>query len=66
MRSRFDCSSDIVEISKLNGGFRRNYGKYLGAFLYLFSISIARNRPFGTGLISLVCAAASAWFARNG
>ncbi len=27
--------SDLVEISKLNGDFRRNYGKLIGACLYL-------------------------------
>jgi hypothetical protein len=32
-------SSALVEISKLNGDFRENYGKLIGAFLYLRSIS---------------------------
>jgi hypothetical protein len=27
-------SSELVEISKLNGSFKRNYGTFLGAFLY--------------------------------
>jgi hypothetical protein len=40
-----DRSSELVEISKLNGDFRRNYGKLIGAFLYLRSISAARARP---------------------
>jgi hypothetical protein len=66
MRPRFGSSSDIVEISRLNGDFRRNYGKFLGALLYLYSISIARNRPLGAGLISPICAVASAWFAGDG
>ena len=30
-------SSELVEISKLNGDFRKNYGKLLGAYLYLRS-----------------------------
>ena len=37
-------SSELVEISKLNGDFRRNYGKLIGAYLYLRSISAARGR----------------------
>lgn len=39
MSNSFNTASDLVEISKLNGSFRRNYGKFLGAFLYLRSIS---------------------------
>jgi hypothetical protein len=39
-----DQYSELVEISKLNGDFRRNYGKLIGAFLYLRSISAARGR----------------------
>lgn len=47
-----DRSSELVEISKLNGDFRRNYGKLLGAFLYLRSISATRGRSiFGTGVL---------------
>lgn len=40
-----DRSSELVEISKLNGDFKRNYGKLIGAFLYLRSVSAARDRP---------------------
>jgi hypothetical protein len=60
----FDQSSELVEISKLNGDFRRNYGKLIGAFLYLRSISAARGRPlFWTGLISAALSASLAWLA---
>jgi hypothetical protein len=38
-----NAPSELVEISKLNGDFRRNYGKLIGAFLYLRSISAARR-----------------------
>jgi hypothetical protein len=49
-----DQSSALVEISKLNGDFRRNYGKVLGAFLYLRSVSAARGRSLlWSGLIAL-------------
>jgi hypothetical protein len=60
-------SSELVEISKLNGDFKKNYGKLIGAYLYLRSISAARGRSFfWTGLISIVCSAALAWLARHG
>ncbi|MDI2077387.1 MULTISPECIES: hypothetical protein [Bradyrhizobium] len=36
-----DTSSELSKIAKLNGDFRRNYGKLLGAFLY-------RERHAGT------------------
>ena len=36
--------SELVEISKLNGDFKKNYGKLIGAYLYLHSISAARGR----------------------
>ena len=32
-------SSELVEISKLKGDFRKNYGKLFGALLYLRSVS---------------------------
>jgi len=38
--------SELVQISKLNGHFKRNYGKLIGAFLYLRSISAAQGRSF--------------------
>ena len=42
-----DQSSELVEISKLNGDFRRNYGKLIGAYLFhLISIRQCRARPF--------------------
>jgi hypothetical protein len=59
--------SELVEISKLNGDFRRNYGKLVGAYLYLRSVSAARGRPwFWTALISFACSAALAYLARHG
>lgn len=50
--------SDLVEIARRNGDFRRNYGVLLGAFLYLRSLRAA-GRPVGwTGLILGLIAAA--------
>lgn len=61
-----DRPSELVEISKLNGDFKRNYGRLIGAYLYLRSVSAARGRPwFGPGLISFACSAAVAWLARH-
>jgi hypothetical protein len=60
-------SSELVEISKLNGDFRKNYGLLLGAYLYLRSIGAARGRAlFWTGFISIACSAALAWLERHG
>jgi hypothetical protein len=39
-------SSELVQISKLNGDFKRNYGRLLGAYLYLRSISAVRGRSY--------------------
>lgn len=62
-----DQSSELVEISKLNGDFKRNYGKLIGAFLYLRSVSAARGRSwFWAGVVSFSCTAALAWLARHG
>ena len=60
-----DRSTELVEISKLNGDFRRNYGKLMGAFLYLRSISAARGRPlFWTVVSCAVTSAAVVWLRR--
>ena len=59
--------SELVEISKLNGSFKRNYGRFLGAYLYLRSIRAARGGSFTrAGLISIGCSAALAWAMRHG
>lgn len=66
-----DQSSELVEISKLNGDFRKNYGKLLGAYLYLRSIAAARARPFfwnglflavATGILALLEKKLLPWF----
>ena len=61
-----DQSSELVEISKLNGDFKRNYGKLLGAILYLRSVSAARGRPWlWAGLISFAGSLVLAWLAKH-
>ena len=59
--------SDVVEIAKRNGDFRRNYGIVLGALLYLYSLRAARGRSFfGLGLICALLATALPWLAKFG
>lgn len=63
-----DCKvlSDLPEVAKLNGEFRKNYGVVLGAFLYLRSISAARGRSwFGTALVSAVWSVGLAWLGKR-
>ena len=62
-----DQCSELVEISKLNGDFKRNYGRLLGAVLYLRSVSAARGRSWlCAGVISLIGSCVLAWLARHG
>ena len=60
-------SSELVEISKLNGDFRKNYGKLIGALLYLRSVSAARGRSMlCTSVIAVIMSTALAWLSRHG
>jgi hypothetical protein len=66
MAEQFSTFSELVEISKLNGSFRKNYGKLLGAYLYLCSIRAAGGRSlFWAGVLSIVCSTALAWLMRH-
>ena len=59
--------SDFVEIARRNGDFKKNYGTWIGAFLYLRSLTAARGRSFCW--LSLNCALLSAaltWLAKLG
>jgi hypothetical protein len=59
--------SELVAISKLNGDFKRNYGRLIGAFLYLHSINAARGRSFfWGGLLIAVLSAGASWLERHG
>jgi hypothetical protein len=61
-----DAPSELVEISKLNGDFKRNYGKLIGAYLYLRSISATRGRSFfWSGLLAAFVSAGAAWLERH-
>jgi hypothetical protein len=62
-----DQSFELVEISKLNGDFRKNYGKLIGAYLYLRSVSAARGRSlFWTGFFFIIVSAGAAWLKQYG
>ncbi|WP_029082557.1 hypothetical protein [Bradyrhizobium sp. th.b2] len=55
-------SSDLVEIARRSGEFRKHYGVVLGAFLYLSSISAARPRSiWWSGVITALIGAAVVW-----
>jgi len=57
--------TDLVEILRRNGDFRKNYGVLIGAVLYLRSLSAVRSRPFSwIGLILGLSAAAIPWAAK--
>lgn len=45
MSDRCSANSDLMKVVRLNGDFRRNYGRILGAFLYLRSIRAIRPDP---------------------
>jgi hypothetical protein len=58
--------SELVTISKLNGDFRRNYGKLIGAYLCLRSISAARGRSLTWGLLLTLVSAGVVWLEKHG
>jgi hypothetical protein len=67
MSNRPERSSDLVEITKLNGEFSQNYGVVIGACLYLRSINAARQRSSSwIGLGSLLCSGILTWCGRHG
>ena len=54
--------SDLVEIARRNGDFKRNYGTIIGAILYLCSLNAARGRSFyWLGLIFALLSAGLPW-----
>lgn len=60
-------SSELVAIARLNGDFKRHYGRLLGAFLYLRSISAACGRShFLSGLWFAALSVAGGWLHRQG
>ncbi|WP_271597878.1 hypothetical protein [Bradyrhizobium sp. CCBAU 45384] len=67
MAKDVETSSELSKIAKLNGDFRRNYGTFIGAILYLRTVGAARRSPwFWAGLASFAWSAALSWLARHG
>ena len=67
MADRDRQHSDLVEIAKRNGEFKRNYGTAIGAFLYLRSLSAARGPSFiRPGVIIGLIAGVLQWFSKGG
>jgi hypothetical protein len=65
MSERGQKRSDLVEIARRNGDFKKNYGTVIGAFLYLRSLSAAAGRSFyWLGLICALLSAALPWLAK--
>jgi hypothetical protein len=62
-----DQKSELIELSKLNGDFKRNYGKLIGAYLYLRSISAARGQSYmWSGFLVAALTAGLAWLQQHG
>jgi hypothetical protein len=62
-----DQSSELVEISKLNGGSRKNYGNLIDANLCLKSINAVRGRSLlWTGVLFAMVSAGVAWLKQCG
>ena len=60
-------SSELVEITKLNGDFKRNYGRLIGAYLYLRSVSAVRGRSVVWGdLLFTFISASVIWLEKHG
>ena len=60
-------TSDFVAILKLNGDFKQNYGRLVGAFLFLCAIRAARGRSyFWHGLLLAACATGLTWLKKHG
>lgn len=54
--------SDLVAIAKRNGEFRKNWGLWMAAFLYMRSLSAARPRSFlWSGFAAVVTAMSGIW-----
>jgi hypothetical protein len=60
-------TSEVVKISKLNGDFKKNYGRLLGGYLYLRTISAARGRSYFWGRLFLAAVSSAViWLTRHG
>ena len=59
--------SELVEIAKLNGDFKRHYGKLIGAYLYLRSVNAARGRSrLKGGILAAIVSVGFSWVVKHG
>jgi hypothetical protein len=67
MSDQSETFSELVEIEKCNGDLRKHYGKIIGAYLYLRSVSAVRGRSvLWNGLMLTAIAGALAWLEKHG
>jgi hypothetical protein len=60
-------NSDLVEIAKRNGDFRKNYGPIIGAILYWRSIGATRPRlPWWNAPIIALLTVVAGWRSTGG
>jgi hypothetical protein len=58
--------SELVDLCKLNGDFKRNYGKLIGAFLFLRAVSAARGRRvLWSSIFAAIIFAGTMWLERH-
>jgi len=58
--------SELVALARLNGDFQRNYGRLIGAYLYLRSIGAVTGRRYILSmLLFAVFSAFMGWFERH-
>ena len=58
---------ELVQLAKLNGDFKKNHGRLIGAYLYLHSIGAARSRSLlWGGVLATVISAAVGWIEKHG
>lgn len=58
-------TTELVALAKLNGNFQRNYGKLIGALLYMRSVNAVSGRSsLWTGLLFTASSAVIGWFER--
>jgi hypothetical protein len=66
MPERTGLHSELVEIARRNGDFRKNYGTLVGAYLYLRTINSARGRSLlWPGLIAVALSAVLTWLEKH-
>ena len=66
MSEQHNMPSELVEISKLNGSFKRNDGTFIGAYLYLRSVSAVGGRSWPWSGFLFLVSVGVAWIEKHG